>query len=61
MSLRALKFFILGKVLALYQFLMGESYLLYNCHGNENPYHLFENIRLITLERGERPVANCSV
>ena len=44
------------------QFLMVESYLRYiYCHGVKNPLYLFENLRLVTLDSGERPIAYCSV
>ena len=40
------------------QFLTGESHPLYiHCYGIENPQYLLENLRLITLDRGERPTA----
>ena len=38
------------------QFLMVESYPRYiYCHGIKNPYYLFENLRLVSVESGERP------
>ena len=43
------------------QLLKGKSCPLYiYCHGIEKPQYLFENLRFITVERGERPIAYCS-
>ena len=44
------------------QLLMDERYPLgINCLGIENLSYLFENQSLRTLERGETPMANCSI
>ena len=42
------------------QLLMGERYPLHiHCHGIENLLYLFENMCLVTLEKGEMPNAYC--